>query len=180
MPEWKQEIRQRLVSMKLAPTREAEIVEELSQHLEDHYAELLASGATPEEALRAALAEVREGEMLARELQRVERQVAPEPIVLGTNRRGNMIADLWQDLRFSARTLVKQPGFTAVVVLTMALGIGINTTFFTLFGLLFRPLPAKDNATIVQLTGMYSFPDYAYFRDHARVFSGLIAGTPSG
>jgi MacB-like periplasmic core domain len=88
-----------------------------------------------------------------------------------------MIADLWQDLRFSVRTLGKQPGFTAVVVLTMALGIGVNTTFFTLFGLLFRPLPAKDSATIVQLTGMYSFPDYTYFRDRAQVVSGLIAGT---
>jgi putative ABC transport system permease protein len=52
--DWKQEIKQQLASLKLAPTREAEIVEELSQHLEDYYKELLASGATPEEALRGA------------------------------------------------------------------------------------------------------------------------------
>jgi hypothetical protein len=53
--------------------------------------------------------------------------------------------------------LRKQPGFTAVVVLTLALGIGANTTFFTLFGLLYRPLPAKDNTTIVDVGGLYSF-----------------------
>jgi len=47
MPEWKEEIRQRLASLNLQPEREAEIVEELSQHLEDRYAERLARGATP-------------------------------------------------------------------------------------------------------------------------------------
>jgi hypothetical protein len=45
MPDWKPEIRQRLASLKLAPAREAAIVEELAQHLEDHYAESLAGGA---------------------------------------------------------------------------------------------------------------------------------------
>ena len=58
MPEWKQEIRERLAPLKLAPTREAEIVEELAQHLEDRCAELLSDGAAPEEAHRAAFAEL--------------------------------------------------------------------------------------------------------------------------
>src|SRR5262249_9558292 len=112
----------------------------------------------------------------AKELRQVARPISQEPVALGANRRNNMIADLWQDLRFSVRTLGKQPGFAAVVVLTLALGIGVNTTFFTLFGLLFRPAPAKDGATIVELGYNYSYPDYTYFRDHTQAFfSGLIA-----
>src|SRR5262245_50728721 len=100
MPEWKREITERLAALRLEPAREAEIVEEISQHLEDRYAELFASGARPEEASRVALAELSDGELLALELRRVEKQVAPEPITLGTNRKRNMLTGLWQDLRY--------------------------------------------------------------------------------
>ena len=186
MPKWKQEIRQRLAPLKLEAAREAEIVEELAQHLDDRYAEMSSGGATPEEAERRTLAELSESESLQRELRRVEREVAQEPIVLGTIKRGNMIADFWRDLRYAVRTLRKHPGFTAVIALTMALGIGVNTTFFTLFSLPFRPLPVKGPGAIVGLewrvTGKmdgYSFLDYIYFRDHTRVFSGLIASGPT-
>ena len=55
MPDWKPEIRRRLAGLRLAPTREAEIVEELAQHLEDCYQELLAAGESDEQACRAAL-----------------------------------------------------------------------------------------------------------------------------
>src|SRR5262245_24072724 len=94
MPEWKEEIRRRLAGLKLAPAREIEIVEELSQHLADRYVELLTRGATPDEAYRAALTELIDDESLARELRRVERPVGQELIVPGTTRRTNMIADL--------------------------------------------------------------------------------------
>src|SRR5205085_10623750 len=83
MSEWKPEIRQRLAKLKLEPTREAEIVEELSQHLEDRYAELLAGGLRPAEASRATLAELSESELFQRELRRAERSVPQEPIILG-------------------------------------------------------------------------------------------------
>jgi hypothetical protein len=109
-PDWKPEIRRRLVALYLAPTREAAIIEELAQRLDDCYAESLSSGATEAEAYRAALAELSESELLVRELRRVQRQVALEPIILGTTRRTNMIADLWQDLRYGARMLLKTPG----------------------------------------------------------------------
>src|SRR5215475_9361210 len=182
MPDWKEEIRMRLACLKIAPTREAEIVEELSQHLEDHYAESLTGGATPEEASRAALAELSEDATLQLELRRVEREVAPEPIALGTNERINMIADLSQDLRYTARTLWKQPGFTTMVTLTIALSIGVNITFFSLFSLMFRPLPARGSGVVVDLKhegarGMlgYSMSEYEYFRDHTQVFSDIIA-----
>src|SRR5262245_16610300 len=103
MPDWKREIRRRLAGLKLEPTREAAIVEELAQYLEDCYAESLASGATEAEAYHQTLAELSGSELLAHELRHVERRVAPEPITLGTNRRINMIANLWQDLRYGAR-----------------------------------------------------------------------------
>src|SRR5262245_58627913 len=108
MPEWKQEIRRRLAGSMLSPTREATIIEELSQHLEDRYRELLTGGATEAEAERRTLAELSDGETLQWELRSVERLVTPEPIAIGTNRRTKMIADLWQDLRYGARMLLKQ------------------------------------------------------------------------
>src|SRR5262245_9647678 len=183
MPEWKEEIRQRLASLRLEPTREAEIVEELSQHLNDRYAELRASGATDEEASGAALAELNDGELLERELRRVEPQPCREPVVLG-RRRMNVIGDVWQDLRYGWRTLRKTPGFTIVAVLTLALGIGVNMAIFTLFDLaLLRPLPVKEPETLVNLEYQrsegYPFTDYVYFHDHAQVFSQLIASANS-
>jgi|SRR5262245_14558835 len=73
MPEWKQEIRQRLASVKLEPARENAIFEELAQYLDDCYAELLASGTTVAEAYQRTLAELSGSELLARELRRAER-----------------------------------------------------------------------------------------------------------
>ena len=152
MIDWKPEIRQRLAELKLAATREAEIVEELAQHFEDRYAELRTGGATDEQASRAVLVELSESELLTRELRRVERQATQEPIILGTNQSNNVIADLWPDLRYGARVLMKNPGFTLIAVLSLALGIGLSTAIFSLaYGILLRALPYPDPDRLVTL-----------------------------
>ena len=186
VPEWKQEIRRRLASLQLEPAREVAIIEELSQHLEDCYEESLASGATPAEAERWTLAELSDRELLARELRRVERQVAPEPIVAGTNRRSNMIQDLWQDLRFGLRMLGKNPGVTAIAVLSLALGIGANTAIFSLIdATLLRMLPVKDPQRLAlfsitrqgQTDYDFSYPFFKRLRENQHAFSSLIAAS---
>ena len=150
MPDWKAEIRERLVGLRLTPTREAAIVEELTQHLEDCYAELLASGMAEAEAVRRTCAELSGSGLLARELRRIERQVALEPVLLGTNQRITMIADLWQDVCFGVRMLVKQPAFTLIAVLSLSLGIGANTAIFSLIdAVLLKMLPVAQPEQLV-------------------------------
>jgi putative ABC transport system permease protein len=186
MPDWKPEIRRRLANLRLAPVRENAIVEELAQDLDDWYEELLSGGATEAEAYQQTLAELSSHELLALELRRVEWQVAPESIVLGANRRTNMIADLWQDLRFSVRMLMKNPGFTLIAVLTLALGIGANTAIFAVVNaLLLRPLPYPDaeRLAIVATTmrrervevRSTSYPDFVSWRDLNTVFEQIAA-----
>lgn len=68
MPDWAQEVRARLSSLRLSPTREADIVQELSQHLDDRWRELIAGGASPDEATRLTLAEFRDRHVLARDM----------------------------------------------------------------------------------------------------------------
>src|SRR5215831_2514827 len=92
---------------------------------------------------------------------------------------------LWQDLRHSVRTLLKRPGFTLAVVMTLALGFGANATIFTWIRVvLLEPLPGIERPDeLVEIWGATrhnsalstSYPDYLDFRDRNVAFSGLFA-----
>jgi hypothetical protein len=81
--EWAEHVRPRLSSLRLSPSRENEIVEELAQHLEDRWCELVAGGAGEDEATRLALAEFREGNLLAKYMAPLQQARTPAPITLG-------------------------------------------------------------------------------------------------
>ncbi len=95
---------------------------------------------------------------------------------------------LWQDLRYGARMLLKQPSFTLITVLTLALGIGANGVIFSLVNaLLLRPLPVDKPAELAAVFtsdyssgdfGASSYPDYVAFRDRNQSFAGLVAYQP--
>jgi putative ABC transport system permease protein len=181
MPDWKTEIRDRLQSLQLMPAREAAIVEELAQYLDDYYAELLAVGATEAEAYQQTLTELRGSELLAHELRRLERPALQEPVVLGTNRRSNMFSGLWHDILFAIKMLRKNPGFTTAAALTLALGIGANTAIFTLMdAILLKSLPVKQPEQLIELRTEYSsfsWQAFQHWRQHNQSLSGLIASS---
>src|SRR5450759_2944872 len=184
MPDWNEPIRRQLAGLNLAPAREAEIVEELAQHAEDRYRELQSGGATEAEARRITLDELCGHELLAGELRAVERTDAPEPVVLGARSKGRLLAGLGQDLRYGFRTLRKNPGFTAIAVLALGLGIGANTAIFSVVnGVLLRPLSYPDPSrllTIYETTAEFSqssvsYPNYLDWRRESRSFTGMGA-----
>ena len=107
MPDWTQHVRPRLSGLRLSPTREAEIVEELSQHLDDRYRELIASGMFPDEATQVTLADFRDGNVLADYMAPLRQAHPPSAITPGAP-RGKWLNDFWQDLRYAARTLWKR------------------------------------------------------------------------
>jgi predicted permease len=185
---WAREVRVRLSSLQLSPAREAEIVEELSQHLDDRYRELVAGGASTEEATRLALAEFREGNVLARYMAPLRQSHTPAPLTPGAP-AGRLFGDLWQDLRYAVRTLRKQPGFTAAAVLTLAVGIGSNAAIFTVVNaVLLRPLPFPGSDQLVAVYTRYlpatgydfpyfslSGPEFADVRSRVDAFAGIAA-----
>ncbi|HEV2445479.1 MAG TPA: ABC transporter permease, partial [Candidatus Sulfopaludibacter sp.] len=184
MPDWKESIREQLTPLKLPPAREAEIVEELAQHAEDRYQEFRAGGAPPPEARRLALDDVCCPHLLAARLRAVEAAAGPEAPVLGARNRGRFLATLAQDVRYAFRTLRKSPGFAAVAIFALALGIGANTAIFTVVNsVLLRPLSYPDPARLVRIyetTSEFSqssvaYPNYLDWRRESQSFANLAA-----
>src|SRR4029450_5538806 len=194
MPDFKVEIRARLAKIGLSPVREAEIVEELSQHLEDEYEEALSCGASEEEARQQVIEQLNAPDVLQRELKHVERRGSENPIELGTERKINLFADLRQDLRFGLRTLAKRPAFTSIPISAVTLRPGIratSATFSVVDAVLLRPLPFKNPEQLVMLwenATHQGFPkntpspaNFLDWQKQASAFTGMAAmGERSG
>jgi putative ABC transport system permease protein len=181
MSDWKHEIQRRLAELKLEENRESEIAEELEQHLEQRYEELIARGATAAEANRDVLAELSDVAFFTQELKRVERCLNREPDALQT-RRLKMVGDLWRDIRYGSRLLARRPAFASIAVLTLALGIGANTAIFSVvYAVLLRPLPYIEADRLVWLTEKHdqiatrwvSYPNFRDWRERNQSFDSL-------
>jgi predicted permease len=152
---------------------EEQLEKELRFHLEQHTAELIAQGCNPEEARRQARLELGGPEQVKEKCR---------------DARGTRwVEDLWQDLRYAQRTLGKNPGFTAVALLTLALVTGATTVMFTVInGVLLKPLPYPEPDRLVAVhshtdtwnTAVYGEQNVAYldFLDCQRESRSLEMG----
>jgi putative ABC transport system permease protein len=103
---------------------------------------------------------------------------------------GGFMETLLQDLRFGARMLCKRPGFTFIALITLSLGIGVNTALFTVFNVfVLQPLPVKDPYSLVEIRGvnqrgqresLFSYLDYLDYCRHSRTLTGLALWSKLG
>jgi hypothetical protein len=130
--------RLRLRALFFKSKMEDELQAELQFHLEREIEENIIRGMTPEEARYAAI----------RSFGGVERVKEESRDVRGVR----ILEELWQDLRYGARMLMKQPGVTSTAVLTLALGIGLNVALFSVINaVILRSLPYREARQLVQL-----------------------------
>src|SRR6266481_3449296 len=145
-----------------------EIDEELRFHIETRIGRYIQSGMTPEQARRKAFDRFGNFEQIRETVREID---------LGT------IESVWQDVRYAVRTLAKSPGFTATALLSLTLGIGLNTAIFSAINaVLMRPLPYKDPERIVTVSMYYdnwvgtsSPADYLEWESQNHVFDRMAA-----
>ncbi len=148
--------------------RESELDEEIQSHLKMAAQDRTDRGETPEQARGAARSELGNVGLI----KEVTREMWG----------GASVERLVQDLRFGMRMLVKSPGFAVVAILTLALGIGVNSALFSVVnGVLLKPLPYPQPEKLVWLaeskpnfaTGSISFPNFRDWQKDNRTFSGM-------
>ena len=148
MLDWKSHIRSRLASLQLSPAREREIVEELAQHLEDRWRELVAGGATPDDAAHTAKTEF-DGARLEALLGTLRQAHWRETPPQGQSRAFSLDS-VRIDLRHAIRALRATPSFTIGALLVLALGTGATTAIFSVVdAVALRPLPFPEPDRIV-------------------------------
>jgi macrolide transport system ATP-binding/permease protein len=160
----------RLKSILLGQRLERELDEELQFHLEHKIEEGIASGLSPKDARYAAM---RAMDGLEQQKERIR-----------DTRRVHWLTDFVDDVRYAIRSLARTPGFTAFVVMTLALGIGMTSGPFSMVdALIFRPYPVPrpgDVVTLVSTTHDTNFDDFSYreyldIRDKTKSYDGVIA-----
>jgi predicted permease len=151
---------------------ERELDRELSFHLDQQVQENIAHGMSPDDAYAAA--------------KRSFGGVAQTQEECRDMRRTNHIETIWNDLRYAVRTLARTPGFTIIIVLTLALSIGANSAIFSVIqGVLLRPLPFRQPERLVRIyfqsDSQPKFPlnpnDFRDFRERNRTFESIAAMT---
>jgi predicted permease len=166
--------------LNLFPHREIErdIDEELEYHLESRIRDHIAAGMTPSEAREEAERRFGDANAVRRACQRIGMER------VRAQRRAEMIDQLRQDGSYALRTLTKRPGFVAVAVLTLALGIGGTTALFSVVdGVLLRPLAFPDPERLALLWGVESgmksgssatsYPDYVDIKAGQKSFEAM-------
>jgi len=158
---------------------EREVDDELEFHIAMRAEELERAGMSPDSARREALRGFGDFDATRRDLARAgqhsERQT----------RWRTMLEDCWRDVRYGARSLARSPGFTAVAVLVLAVGIGANSAAFSLVNVLVRPTLVANADDVVAIFAQsaerpgswsgFSYPQYADLRDLNRTFANLAA-----
>jgi putative ABC transport system permease protein len=183
--DWRDYVRQQLSTVTGDHARDAEIVEELAQHLATRVDELRGAGLSQDQAQHQAMAELRSGPRLAAALRHADRQrpVAPVPPALTA---GRLVTDLRADVVYALRLLRRTPGFTAAAMLTLALGIGMTTAIASVVeAVLLRPVPLPEPERLVMLWETdrpagttrepASLPDFVDYRRLARQVDRLGA-----